>query len=311
MQLTSKIIRKFNYNSLAFHLLLSEAPKKYKVYYIPKRGSGFRVIAQPTKELKNVQRFIVSLLQPVLPVHHKAMAYQYKKSIKDNALLHKDNNYVLKMDFQNFFNKIKPGIFLSKLEDAGLKLEPSDKETLRYLLFWRPGTKKSVTLILSVGAPSSPFISNFVMYDFDKNIDDWCQRNSIVYSRYADDITFSTNTKDLLSSVPKMVKKMLAEHVPGLSINESKTIFTSMAHNRHVTGVTLTSQGKLSIGRDRKRMLYAKVHRYSLGLLSSEEINKVRGLITFVNYLEGDFLLRLRKKYGHDLIDKFLKEGNE
>ncbi|EAQ0837164.1 RNA-directed DNA polymerase, partial [Salmonella enterica] len=54
MQLTSKIISKFNYNRLAFQLLLNEAPKKYKVYYIPKRGAGFRVIAQPTKELKNV-----------------------------------------------------------------------------------------------------------------------------------------------------------------------------------------------------------------------------------------------------------------
>lgn len=142
MQLTSKIISKFNYNRLAFQLLLNEAPKKYKVYYIPKRGAGFRVIAQPTKELKNVQRFIVSLLQPKLPVHHKAMAYEYKKSIKDNALLHKDNNYILKMDFQNFFNKIKPDIFFSKLENTGLKLDSFDENTLRNLLFWRPGKRE-------------------------------------------------------------------------------------------------------------------------------------------------------------------------
>ncbi|EAP1897912.1 RNA-directed DNA polymerase, partial [Salmonella enterica] len=288
-----------------------EAPKKYKVYYIPKRGAGFRVIAQPTKELKNVQRFIVSLLQPKLPVHHKAMAYEYKKSIKDNALLHKDNNYILKMDFQNFFNKIKPDIFFSKLENTGLKLDSFDENTLRNLLFWRPGKKRSTTLILSVGAPSSPFISNFVMYDFDKSLDDWCRNNGITYSRYADDITFSTNIKDILCRVPKVVKKMLSLHVPGLSINESKTIFTSMAHNRHVTGVTLTPQGNLSIGRDRKRMLSAKIHKYSLGLLSSEEINKTKGMIAFANYLEGDFLLRLQKKYGCELITKFLMEGNK
>lgn len=309
MQLTSKIISKFNYTNLDFHLLLADAPKKYKVYHIPKRGSGFRMIAQPTKELKHVQRFLVSILEPNLPVHHKAMAYQYKKSIKDNALLHSNNNYVLKMDFQNFFNKIKPELFFSKLANANITLESADRAVLRNLLFWRPGSKRSITLILSVGAPSSPFISNFVMYDFDSKIDDWCANNGIVYSRYADDITFSTNTKDLLSSVPKVVKKMLVTYVPGLSINESKTIFTSMAHNRHVTGVTLTSEGKLSIGRDRKRMLYAKIHKYSLGLLSTEEINKVRGLVTFANYLEGDFLTRLRKKYGNSLIDKFLKEG--
>lgn len=310
MQLTSKIINKFNYERLAFNQLLAEAPKKYKVYSIPKRGAGFRVIAQPTKELKDVQRFIVSLLQPVLPVHHKALAYQLNKSIKDNAFLHKDNAYVLKMDFQNFFNKIKPELFLEKIEGSNLMLESMDKLVLRNLLFWRPGTKKSTTLILSIGAPSSPFISNFIMCDFDRNIDDWCSSNGIVYSRYADDITFSTNYKDLLVLVPKMVKKMLSEHVLGLTVNESKTIFTSKAHNRHVTGVTLTPEGKLSVGRERKRMLYAKIHQYSLGMLSTVDINKTRGLVTFANYIEGDFILRLRKKYGAKLIDKFLKEGS-
>ncbi|POU74837.1 RNA-directed DNA polymerase [Leclercia sp. LSNIH6] len=309
MQLTSKIIKKFNYERLAFEQLLNEAPKKYKVYYIPKRGAGFRVIAQPTKELKNVQRFIVSLLEPILPVHHKAMAYQLNKSIKDNAYLHKDNSYVLKMDFQNFFNKIKPDLFLTKIEASNLELESLDKFVLRNLLFWRPGTKRSITLILSIGAPSSPFISNFIMYDFDRNVDDWCLNHGVVYSRYADDITFSTNTKDLLVSVPKMVKKMLSEYVPGLTVNESKTIFTSKAHNRHVTGVTLTPEGKLSVGRERKRMLYAKMHQYYLGMLSTEDINKVRGLVTFANYIEGDFIFRLKKKYGNELIDRFLKEG--
>ncbi|HDG9825060.1 retron St85 family RNA-directed DNA polymerase [Raoultella ornithinolytica] len=310
MQLTSKIINKFNYDKLAFNQLLTEAPKKYKVYYIPKRGAGLRMIAQPTKELKNLQRFVVSLLEPILPVHHKAMAYQLNKSIKDNAILHKDNCYVLKMDFQNFFNKIKPDLFLAKIDSSKLMLESVDKSVLSKLLFWRPGTKRSITLILSVGAPSSPFISNFVMYDFDQNIDDWCSNLGVVYSRYADDITFSTNTKDLLVLVPKMVKKMLSEHVPGLTVNESKTIFTSKAHNRHVTGVTLTPEGKLSVGRERKRMLFAKVHQYSLGVLSTEDINKVRGLVAFANYIEGDFILRLRKKYGTELIDNFMKEGS-
>ncbi|MCK6760313.1 retron St85 family RNA-directed DNA polymerase [Enterobacter bugandensis] len=310
MQLTSKIIEKFNYERLAFNHLLNEAPKKYKVYYIPKRGAGFRVIAQPTKELKIVQRFVVSLLEPLLPVHHKAMAYQLNKSIKDNAYLHKDNSYVLKMDFQNFFNKIKPDLFLAKLEASNLMLESLDKFVLKNLLFWRPGTKRSITLILSIGAPSSPFISNFIMYDFDRNVDNWCSNHGIVYSRYADDITFSTNTKDLLVSVPKMVKRMLSEHVPGLTVNESKTIFTSKAHNRHITGVTLTPEGKLSVGRERKRMLYAKIHQYYLGMLSTEDINRVRGLVTFANYIEGDFILRLKKKYGTELIDRFLKEGS-
>ena len=82
-------------------LFLRNAPKKYKVYTIPKRTSGHRVIAQPSKELKIYQRKYLELQQ--LPVHDSAMAYREGISIKDNAIAHKQNRYLLKLDLESFF----------------------------------------------------------------------------------------------------------------------------------------------------------------------------------------------------------------
>ncbi|HIE9855378.1 retron St85 family RNA-directed DNA polymerase [Klebsiella aerogenes] len=311
MQLAKKLCEKFSLTPLKLSMLSTKAPKKYRVYYIPKRTSGFRAIAQPTKELKEIQRFLVSELEPILPIHSSAMAYRCGISIKNNAEKHKNNSFILKMDFQNFFNKIKPGIFFEKFNNLDIQCNSHDRYLLHNFLFWKPGQKRSVTHILSVGAPSSPFISNFVMFDFDSAISEWCAKFDIVYTRYADDITFSTSRKGILFSVPKIVKNMLAEYASGITLNEAKTIFTSKAHNRHVTGVTITTDGKLSIGRKKKKYLYSLVFKYTKGELTNEEILYAKGLMAYCIHIERNIITRLKKKYGSEVINQFLKETGD
>lgn len=311
MQLERKLCESFNLTPLQLSVLSSKAPKKYRVYYIPKRTSGLRAIAQPTKELKNIQRFLASELDAYCPIHPAAMAYRNGKSIKDNAECHKNNPYLLKMDFQNFFNKIKPDIFFEKLNALDVKYDGKDKKHLRNFLFWKPGQKRSITHILSIGAPSSPFVSNFVMFDFDFEISKWCAEFDIVYTRYADDITFSTARKNILFSVPKIVKNILSKHASGITINEAKTIFTSKAHNRHVTGVTITNDGKLSIGRKKKKYLFSLVFKYSIGELTRDEIFYEKGLMSHCMHIEKNIISRMKNKYGADVINKFLKEGGD
>ncbi|HCN8126267.1 TPA: RNA-directed DNA polymerase, partial [Escherichia coli] len=68
---------------------------------------------------------------------------------------------------------------------------------------------KNGALVLSVGAPSSPFISNIVMSSFDEEISSFCKENKISYSRYADDLTFSTNERDVLGLAHQKVKTTL------------------------------------------------------------------------------------------------------
>jgi RNA-directed DNA polymerase len=278
-------------------------PNRYKRYMIPKRnGSGERLIAQPAKAVKPIQRLCENILRKNgLPIHNAAMAYEKGTGIKLNAQQHMDNNYLLKMDFSNFFPSITPDVFFAVCSSHGLVFTEEDKGILTAILFWR--AKRNCGLELSIGAPSSPYISNAVMYFFDERISEYCANKKITYTRYADDLTFSTNIKDSLFCIPQavdeIIKKLGQSH---LVTNKDKTVFASKKNNRHITGVTISNNGSLSIGRNRKKILRSMVHRYCLGLLSKEETLKLKGHLGFAKHIEPDFIVRLSKKYGSDII---------
>lgn len=282
----------------------------YRVYTIPKRKAGHRVIAHPSAKLKLCQKELISLLEMQLPVHNAAYAYVKGKGIKDNALVHVKSDYLLKMDFHNFFNSITPSILESHFEKNGVFLKESEKAGLRQFIFWNPSKKRNGKLILSVGSPASPFISNTIMYDFDRVVSDFCELNKINYTRYADDLTFSTNKKGILFSVPEIVKRMLASGFNGkIVVNDAKTIFSSKAHNRHVTGITLNNQGKLSLGRKRKRYVSSLIFKYINDELDNEEIQYLVGLISFCHSVEPMFIDRLSKKYEVNIRQEILHRG--
>ena len=288
---------------------LLSAPKRYKVYTIPKRTSGHRVIAQPSKELKEYQRKYLELQQ--LPIHDSAMAYRKGMSIKQNAIAHKNNPYLLKLDLENFFNSISDKLFW-KVWEAILPLpSDQDKQTLENLLFWCPSKTTGGALVLSIGAPSSPLVSNFFMYQFDCALSKLCVEKEIMYTRYADDLTFSTKHKDSLFALPELVKEKLAVFFgSAIRINRKKTRFSSRAHNRHVTGITISNDGNLSLGRERKRYIKHLVHQVQLNKLNAEDRQHLRGLIAFAKHVEPVFVQSLKRKYSAELITQIVEESN-
>ncbi|EGQ9270942.1 retron St85 family RNA-directed DNA polymerase [Vibrio parahaemolyticus] len=284
------------------------SPKKYKVYTIPKRTAGFRVIAHPSRELKCYQRHLVEILTPHLKNHSSSIAYTKEKSIRENALIHVRNDYLLKMDFNDFFNSITPELFFHICRVQEVFFSQAEERLLTKLLFWSKSKSKDEHLVLSVGAPSSPLISNFTMYTFDELITSICHENGISYTRYADDITFSTNRKNILFSIPSLVKSILLnKYEYKITINDSKTVFSSKAHNRHVTGITLNNEGQLSLGRNRKRMLSSMIHKEKIGSLSLDDFTYMRGLISFAKHIEPAFIFRMRVKYGNETVDNIIK----
>lgn len=284
-------------------LLLRKPSHHYKVYKIPKRKFGFRVIAQPTEELKNVQRKIVSLLEHRIKIHKSATAYRKKLSIKDNAKIHSNSTYLLKLDLKDFFNSITPDILFNCLNEQNVVLSSYDRIALKELLFWNRTKKEKGKLVLSVGAPSSPFLSNVIMYSFDTEISNYCEEKGINYSRYADDMTFSTLVKGGLFVVPRVVESSLINHFQrNLKINYSKTIFSSKAHNRHITGITLANNNKLTIGRTKKKYVSALVHKAKYKLLDEHDLLHLQGLLSFVGHVEPGFISSLKNKYGSQVI---------
>ncbi len=283
------------------------APKKYKVYTIAKRTSGNRVIAHPSRELKSLQRTLTAILSNTFQAHPAAFAYKKGLGIKDNAIKHQKSRYLLKMDFSDFFNSITPSILFSICDNNQIVWSPAEKQLLTQLLFWNKTKSHGGKLVLSVGAPSSPLISNFIMYDFDAQLTQWCQTQKIVYTRYADDLTFSTNQQNVLFEVPTRVKKHLkAIYHQQITINEMKTVFSSKAHNRHVTGITLTNDNKLSLGREKKRMLSSLIHQYKIGILNEEDSCYLQGSLAFSISIEPEFIKRMATKYSPQVVNTIL-----
>ncbi len=215
---------------------ITQAPHRYKVYEIPKRsGAGSRVIAQPSKELKFIQRLVADKFLSDFPVHTAAQAYRKGVGIRSNAEQHKENAFLLKMDFKDFFPSIKPDALLQFLKAQGADLSELDEYCLSKLFFWQP--RRDQGLQLSIGAPSSPLISNMILWPFDKLISKYSKENGVTYTRYADDLTFTTNEERILFNFPEVVKDICNQvPYPSLEINVQKTIFSSKRHNRHVPG---------------------------------------------------------------------------
>lgn len=276
--------------------VIKTAPLRYKVFTVPKRDGQRRVLAQPAREVKAMQYWVLGHLRPSLPIHSAVTAYEPGTSIISNAARHSAGNFLLKMDFTDFFPSVRAGDFKEHLiKYCAVNFSEAEHDMLSRILFWAPDRRPP--LRLCIGAPSSPFISNTILYDFDRSLSDACDEIDVVYTRYADDLAFSTTRRDVLSRVPAMVRATLEQITyPRLRVNERKTIHASKKNLRKITGIVVTPDGVLSVGRDRKRLVRAMYHRASLGLLDAKQLEILRGQIAFISSVEPDFERRLERR---------------
>jgi hypothetical protein len=86
--------------------IVRTAPARYKQYTIPKRTGGVRTIAQPSRELKALQRYIMATKLSKFSIHQAATGYIKHRNIHYNAECHKHARVILKLDFENFFPSI-------------------------------------------------------------------------------------------------------------------------------------------------------------------------------------------------------------
>jgi RNA-directed DNA polymerase len=279
--------------------IIQSAPYRYKIYNIPKKsGTGLRTIAQPAKEVKRIQYWVIENILSNVKIHSAATAYMRGKNILTNASPHSDQSYLLKVDFKDFFTSIKERDFVKYSKDNNdFELSAEDVQRLVRVLFW--SQKRGDELNLSIGAPSSPLLSNALMFEFDNLIFDFCSNHNIFYTRYSDDITLSMNDKAMRSCIFEKIKSILSElKSPKLHLNTKKTVFASKAHRRLVTGLVLANNGSISLGREKKRKIRTQIHYFTLGKLSDDEMQKLQGMLSFVRDIEPDFIKRMEKKYG-------------
>ncbi len=283
--------------------VLATAPRRYKVFQIPKRTAGsFRVIAQPAPEIKLVQRLIVRDFISNWPVHSVATAYRAHTSIRDHAQSHVRSRYLLKLDFADFFLSItREDVSRHAMEIGGMSEE--DARLLSWLVSWR--NKATGRLSLSIGAPSSPAVSNSIMFLFDEAISNACARFGVTYTRYADDLAFSTNKPNVLHEIERVVVSQLESLLyPRLRLNKRKTINVSTRDRRSLVGLVLTPENRVSLGRVKKREIRVMTHHFLVGRLSLDKIGTLRGLLSFAWSVEPTFVLALANRYGDEVFER-------
>ncbi len=285
--------------------IIHTAPQRYRAFQIPKRSGGMREIAQPAREVKTLQRAIMDRVLRRLPIHDAAMAYREGISIKDNAALHAGHGPILKMDFKDFFPSIRSTDWEQYCRQHAV-LAPEDVPYSSQILFRH--SKGERILKLSIGAPSSPMLSNAILFDFDCLVADEAIKRSIQYTRYADDMTFSGQRIGMLKDMVRVVIDSAHQiQRPHLTVNDEKTTFITAARRRTVTGVVLANDGTVSLGRDKKRLISAQVHHAALGKLDATTMIELAGYLSFVNVVEPQFLSKLQAWYGNETIRKIKK----
>ena len=219
--------------------------KHYRKAKLPKKNGGFRNLSVPDEVLKSIQKRIAEVLLIHMPVSRYAKAYRFGSSTLRNAKHHVGKQVVLKLDILHFFDSIRYSTVKDKLFPEEIYAEP-----LRILLTMLCYHKDA----LPQGAPSSPAITNIILYEFDEQLGQWCREHGIAYTRYCDDMTFSGDFEpsEVIRYVRLELKKM------GFLLNEQKTRIQRPGQQQTVTGIVVNE--KLSIPADYRRKLRQELY---------------------------------------------------
>lgn len=295
-KLFQRILENTPFSEDELALLVLTGPTRYKDHFIEKRhGRGRRLISQPTAELKLVQRWLVKTELGGLPIDRHATAYQAGCSIKDHVQPHVHSHFLLKLDFKDFFPSLTDSALRHRLQ---IDADYSELETfiLIQLLFRKP--RSEATYRLSIGAPSSPFISNYLMVEFDRMVTEYCKANSLKYTRYADDIAISSGRPGRLDNAKAFVDEAIRKFTYlNLQLNPEKTVNVSKKYRRELVGLVIANQGHVSLGREEKRRLRAAVHALANDRLSPEETSRLRGHLAFAMSIDRAFVNSLCMRY--------------
>lgn len=260
------------------YTLSNNIEKNYKKYEISKRNGGKRVIYDPNYVLKKVQRNILNNVLSGFKVSKYAMAYVIGKSVKDNANMHVNKKVILKLDIKDFFNNIS---FMDIYNKVFLEeYFPKQVRTiLTYLCTYNE--------FLPQGAPTSSYISNLIMRDFDEKIGLFCESNDISYTRYSDDMTFSGNfnVKMVIFKVKDELKKM------GMQLNYDKIHVIHNNMSQQVTGITVNEKPQvLRVKRRKIRQEVYYIKKYGLyshlkRINVNDEFSYLRSLLGKINFV--------------------------
>lgn len=238
----------------------------YKTYEIPKKNGKKREIAQPNRELKAVQAWILRNILDKLYTSPHSKGFDLGTSILENALPHQGANYVLTIDLEDFFPSITANKVFGIFSSIGYNKEISS--ILTNLCVYRGR--------LPQGAPTSPKLANLVSAKLDARIHGYAGPKGIVYTRYADDITLSAQSVQKIEKAKNFIGTIIASE--DLAINRLKTKICGTKRQKKITGLVV-SQNSVGIGREKLRDIRSKIHYLFMG--KNDNYAQVNGFLAF------------------------------
>ena len=205
---------------------------------------GKRVILAPCDELKKVQRYFKTALN---------WTYPLKINTFKSAKIHCGKKWVLKMDIKDFYNSVPHEYIEKVVKNTCKKIKNAD---VNYYLMITTLNGKHPT-----GAPTSAHIANACFSPVDKRIKAYCNAFCVDYSRYMDDMTFSSDDKYFLNMIEKFVQKTLTNF--GYKLNDKKTKYISDNKQQNVLGVVVNNKD-VRLPKTLRKKLRAMIHSYSV-----------------------------------------------
>lgn len=292
---------------------------KYTTFTIPKKDGTERKINAPVKDLKDIQKKVSALLQECFRIicileghreHDKEITsishgFIKGKSIITNAIPHKNSRYVLNLDLKDFFGQIHFGrVYGFFKSNKHFELEDEVAKALANICCYQSG--------LPQGAPTSPIVSNLIAGILDIRLASLAKKHSCFYTRYADDLTFSTNLKvfpkelailengsvTIGTSLNKVIDKC------GFEVNIKKNRLQFCDSRQDVTGLIVNKKVNVpSHYRNRARVIWHKMKNgkeiYAINSKpeNKENINYVTGILGHIHNVRREHRITTATEY--------------
>ncbi|MBZ0113016.1 MAG: reverse transcriptase family protein [Thermoanaerobaculia bacterium] len=235
---------------LAFYAYVLPEHRRYSHFTIEKRAGGSRHIHAPIAPIKEHLRLISAALSHFYNPRNVVMGFVKERNIVDNANKHSRQEWILRVDLKDFFPTIHFGRVVGVLQAAPFQLRSEVAQTIAQLACHQG--------VLAQGAPTSPIFSNLVCRGLDHELLNLARRGRCRFTRYADDLNFSTSRKrfpDLLAArqlgseghtceVSAALLQVISKH--GFTLNDSKTRLVHRSQRQTVTGLVCNETATVS-----------------------------------------------------------------
>lgn len=290
-------------------------------------STGKRKILKPKENLKIYHKFLNLFLFELLPINERVV-FSYRKGFSAvNAVeKHRNGRYFFQTDISSFFESIDRSL-AKKVILAGADRSPIS-DIHQYI-------DRIIDLVfvndsLPVGFPASAPLSNSVLFDFDNEMEIFCNDQGLAYSRYADDIIISSQEKENLFEIDVLVQKKLHDFASQkFHINKGKTRFFQVGNKLSILGVMILPNGKISPDTRKRREVEVLIHFYltdkatfnkmiaekkvksgkSPDVSEEECLDVLSGNLNYIDSIDPDYTNKLRRKFGAATIDMLIHRG--